>query len=305
VAGLTDADLYRRGVGTLHASWEAYALGSPGAAVIRSQGVTAAVFPEGPERAFFNNALLERDLSPSGRAAALSAMEGAYASAEISRFAAWVHESDQAMREDLQARGYSLAESTRAMGMALTDIRLPLPRIELAPPDWPEYLRIIGVPPGFARHVDQTAFNVLIAALDGVGVAAGMAFDHGDDCGIYNIATVEPARRRGLGTALTALLAHHAIARGCRTASLQSTPMAEGVYATVGFRDLGRILEYGPPQVRFPVEQSFSPPFPLQLSRNTTRTGIISTASGVAPSLHETVAWRNSNLLYSQRPKLT
>jgi predicted GNAT family acetyltransferase len=29
-------------------------------------------------------------------------------------------------------------------------------------------------------------------------------------------------------------------------ASLQSTPMAERVYAAVGFRDLGRFLEYVP-----------------------------------------------------------
>ena len=33
------------------------------------------------------------------------------------------------------------------------------------------------------------------------------------------------------------------LARGCQTASLQSTQMAEGVYAAVGFSDLGRILE--------------------------------------------------------------
>jgi hypothetical protein len=31
---------------------------------------------------------------------------------------------------------------------------------------------------------------------------------------------------------------------GCSTASLQSTEMAERIYAEVGFRDLGRILEY-------------------------------------------------------------
>jgi len=37
-----------------------------------------------------------------------------------------------------------------------------------------------------------------------------------------------------------------AAARGCTTASVQATPMAEGVYASVGFRDLGRYLEYTP-----------------------------------------------------------
>jgi hypothetical protein len=35
--------------------------------------------------------------------------------------------------------------------------------------------------------------------------------------------------------------------RGCTTASLQSTAMAEGVYARVGFRDLGPWEEYVPP----------------------------------------------------------
>jgi hypothetical protein len=33
---------------------------------------------------------------------------------------------------------------------------------------------------------------------------------------------------------------------GYRTASVQSTKMAEHMYAGVGFRDLGRILEYVP-----------------------------------------------------------
>ena len=87
---------------------------------------------------------------------------------------------------------------------------------------------------------------MLIAALDGTAAAAAMAFDRGGDCGICDVATLEYARRRGLATKLTALLAHDALARGCQTASLQSAPMAEGVYPAVGFRDLGRILEYAP-----------------------------------------------------------
>ena len=73
-----------------------------------------------------------------------------------------------------------------------------------------------------------------------------MAFDRDGDCGIYNVGTLPHARRRGLGTALTALHVHDALGRGCRTASLQSTEMAERIYASLGFRDLGRILEYVP-----------------------------------------------------------
>jgi predicted GNAT family acetyltransferase len=71
-------------------------------------------------------------------------------------------------------------------------------------------------------------------------------FDHEGDCGIYNVGTLEPYRRRGLATALTALHLRDAAARGCRTASLQATAMAEHAYAGVGFRDLGLYLEYVP-----------------------------------------------------------
>ena len=39
------------------------------------------------------------------------------------------------------------------------------------------------------------------------------------------------------GTALTAVQLHDARARGCETASLQATPMAEHLYAAAGFRD--------------------------------------------------------------------
>ena len=74
-------DLYLRGADTLLASWEEYARGATGAVVRRSQGVAVAVFPNGPERAVFNNALLERDLAAAERAHALAAMEAAYAAA--------------------------------------------------------------------------------------------------------------------------------------------------------------------------------------------------------------------------------
>jgi ribosomal protein S18 acetylase RimI-like enzyme len=242
---LTDADLYRRGAETLVASWEEYARGATGAAVQRAPGVAAAVFPHEPERAVYNNAFLARDLAGAARAGAIDAMEAVYAAAGVTRFAAWVHESDQAMRGDLERRGYTLAESTRAMGMALDEIRLLRPEIELAPPDWSEYLRIF-LPPGLLRGANPAAFRLLVARLGGENVATAMAFDYGSDWGIYNVGTLEHARRRGLGTALTALHVHDARGRGCQTASLQSTAMAERVYAAVGFRDLGRILEYVP-----------------------------------------------------------
>jgi ribosomal protein S18 acetylase RimI-like enzyme len=243
---MTDSDLYTRGRATLLASWEEYARGSAGAELRRLDGVAAGVFPCGPERAVYNNAVLDRDLGRAERAAAVDAMVAAYESAGIERYAAWVHESDEGMRAELSGRGYTIEESTRAMGLSSDDIAVGLPDVELGPADWAEYLRILGVPAGLLSGADPSAFHILVARLAGENVATAMAFDHDGDCGVYNVTTLGAARRRGLGTALTARLVRDAAERGCSTASLQSTAMAERVYAAVGFRDLGRILEYVP-----------------------------------------------------------
>jgi GNAT superfamily N-acetyltransferase len=247
---MTDDDLYMRGAATLLASWEEYARGSAGAALMRLNGVSAAVFPSDPERAIYNNALLDRDLGPSERTAAVDAMAAAYVSAGVDRYAAWVHESDEGMRAELSSRAYTLDESTRAMGMSLDDISRGRPDVEVGAADWAahlQYLRVIGVPAGLLSGVDPNAFHVLVARRAGENIATALAFDHSGDCGVFNVGTLEAERRRGLGTALTARLLHDAIERGCTTASLQSTAMAERVYAAIGFRDLGRILEYAPP----------------------------------------------------------
>lgn len=241
------ADLYERGSATLIESWAAYARGAEGASVQRLPGVAVAVFPNDPERTVYNNALLERGLDAGPRTDAVDAMEAAYAVAGVSRFAAWVHESDAALRGHLERRGYVIAETNRAMGMHLDDLRLPRTQVRIGPADWSDYLRFEGLPPAFLRGADHAAFHVRVVRLDGEIVAAALAYDHDRDCGLFNVGTAERARRRGFGTALTAYQVHDALTRGCVTASLQSTPMAERVYAAVGFRDLGWILEYAPP----------------------------------------------------------
>jgi ribosomal protein S18 acetylase RimI-like enzyme len=249
MAVAVEIDLYARGAATLLAAWTVIARGSAGAALARSDGVAAAVFPSGPERAFYNNALLDRDLGAPERAAAVDAMEAAYGSAGVDRYAAWVHESDAGMRADLHARGYAVAECTRAMGVALADLSLSRPAVAVEAADWAEYLDYLarfGGPDGLLAGVDPRAFHVVAARVAGETAATGLAFDHDGDCGLFNVSTLEPARRRGYGTALTARLLHDAAGRGCATVTLQSTPMAERVYAAVGFHDLGRILEYRP-----------------------------------------------------------
>jgi GNAT superfamily N-acetyltransferase len=243
MAEFSDAELFHRGVETLIVSWESYARGVPGAAVVRMPGVSSAVFPDEPERRDYNNAFLESNLGATGRADALDAMESAYVAAKLTRFAAWVHEHDVAMRGDLERRGYIIETSTRAMGMALAHVNPSQPEIESGSLDWCEYSRLFG---SSARVFTGMDFRLVTASLAGSVVASAISFDFCGDCGIFNVVTLEHARRRGIGTALVARLLQDARDRGCQTASLQSTPMAERVYVALGFRDLGRIVEYVP-----------------------------------------------------------
>jgi len=248
-----DIELWDRGVATLLASWEANARGAADAAVLRLDGVTAAAFPVKPERDIYNNAVLERGLGPDARDAAVAAMEAAYESAGIDRFAAWVHEDDEAMGAELADRGYVVAETTRAMAHDLGSLPATDRGIEVGSATWVEYVEYLqgfGLPRELLAGVNPAAYRVLAARIEGAIVATALAFDHGSDCGVFNLSTCERARRRGIGTALTVRLLGEARARGCTTASLQSTPVAEGVYARVGFRDLGQILEYVPPPAR-------------------------------------------------------
>ena len=147
--------------------------------------------------------------------------------AGVDRYAIWAHESEQAANAEMTRRGFRVDTTTRAMAMSLDEIAVPRPEIELGPPDWNEYLRIIEVPDELLAGVDASHFHVLVARLEGENAAAGMAYDHDGDCGIYNVGTLPHARRRGLGTALTGLHLYRARERGCATASLQSTEIAE------------------------------------------------------------------------------
>ena len=130
-------------------------------------GVAAAVFPCGPEREIYNNALLDRDLGPAERAAAIDTMEAAYRSAGVGRYAAWVHESDEGMRAALTGRGYGVDESTRAMAMALDDLppATPRPSSSSRRPTGSSTCGSSACSPGLLGGADPRAFHVLVARL--------------------------------------------------------------------------------------------------------------------------------------------
>ncbi|MFL5895495.1 MAG: GNAT family N-acetyltransferase [Thermoleophilaceae bacterium] len=247
VAHHPERALYERMEANLLASWERYATGSPDAHVERTQGAAVAVFPSGPERGVYNNAVLAREVTRAGDA--IDAIAALYSEAGVERYAVWAHESDRVGPAELERRGYCVDTWTRAMAMSLDSVRVLHSEIDVATAGWRDYLRMLtrlGVPDGLLAGVDARGFDVRVASIDGEEVATALAYDHDGDCGIYNVGTLPHARRRGLATALSALLVNEAAERGCKTASLQATAMAERIYAAVGFRDLGRFIEYVP-----------------------------------------------------------
>jgi ribosomal protein S18 acetylase RimI-like enzyme len=240
-----DLDLYERGIRTAVACWTAYARTIAGGAVHRLPGADVAVFTDGPERDVFNNAVLGHGLAAPERRATVNAMTATYAAAGVTAYAAWVHESDDAMLAELAARGFTHEETTWAMGRAVDPA--PARDARVTPAEWDVYTRVLDLPPGLLQDADPADFHLLVGSVEGDSVATGMAYDHDGDCGIFNVVTRERARRRGLGSAVVAGLLADAADRGCRTSTLQSTEMARRVYVAQGFRDLGRILELSPP----------------------------------------------------------
>ncbi|SFS62355.1 GNAT family N-acetyltransferase [Paenibacillus sp. BC26] len=88
-----------------------------------------------------------------------------------------------------------------------------------------------------AAFGENAAFRHYIGFMDGQPVAAATAIHDGDTIGIYNVATLEGYRRRGLGSALTAHAAREGQAAGGRVAVLLASKMGQGVYQAIGFEE--------------------------------------------------------------------
>ena len=81
---------------------------------------------------------------------------------------------------------------------------------------------------------DENLLNVM-ATLDGRPAATATAWITGTTVGLYNIATLEELRGRGLGYAVTARLMDLAGERGCTDAVLHASEQGRPVYERLGF----------------------------------------------------------------------
>jgi ribosomal protein S18 acetylase RimI-like enzyme len=101
-----------------------------------------------------------------------------------------------------------------------------------------------AIMPGFVERyrdfcIGPEAINRLfIARLGGRAVALALGFSMDGVVGVYNVATVPDARRRGAGSAATAAAMADARARGAHTAILESSAIGLSLYERLGFRQV-------------------------------------------------------------------
>jgi GNAT superfamily N-acetyltransferase len=78
----------------------------------------------------------------------------------------------------------------------------------------------------------------------GVPVASALGWRTGRTIGVYAIATIPAARRRGYGAAMTARVVLDGFANGCDVAALQASELGRPIYERLGFRVDVRYVSY-------------------------------------------------------------
>jgi GNAT superfamily N-acetyltransferase len=164
-----------------------------------------------------------------------------------------------------------LRESLRVIGMeswgGATALALPLetwsPSFHPSAPDL-EFLRVATWEEGMAAlrvisevffvapepmrrwTVDNPAFSLYAARWQGRVVAGLTTLQRDGVVGVYNVATLGGARRRGIAGNLVIHALREAAREGARLATLTATPQALRLYSELGFRSVGVIEQWVP-----------------------------------------------------------
>jgi predicted acetyltransferase len=88
---------------------------------------------------------------------------------------------------------------------------------------------------------------IYVGYQDGEPVVSGLGWRTGRTIGVYSIATIESARRRGFGAAMTVRIMADGVAAGCDVAVLQASELGRPIYERLGFRTVVTYWAYGDP----------------------------------------------------------
>ena len=229
---------------------------SSGAQLLERDGFIALVNPAVRERSVFNSVIY---VDPDGLESARDELAQTYADAGCA-WTVWVPERDAQTAGMLEAAGHVLDARPRAMGIELDGVEEP----DLSGLDWtaegdPAEMAALndsayGYEPGtWARGTGRRpeGMNVYVARVDGKPAATVGSLETGGDCSIWNVATAEWARGRGLSSALMRRAIFDAARRGCQTSTLQATKLGAPVYRRCGYEDFGAVgmWELRPPEL--------------------------------------------------------
>jgi GNAT superfamily N-acetyltransferase len=95
--------------------------------------------------------------------------------------------------------------------------------------------------------LDRPECVVYVGYAAGDPVVSGLGWRTGQTIGVYSIATIESARRRGYGAAMTARVVVDGVVAGCDVAALQASEMGRQIYERLGFRTVVRYTAYVDP----------------------------------------------------------
>jgi ribosomal protein S18 acetylase RimI-like enzyme len=111
-----------------------------------------------------------------------------------------------------------------------------------------------GMPPELGRAFASPGMlslpdvSLYTGFVDGEPVATSALFMSSHVAGVYNVATLDAYRRRGLGAAMTWHAVLDGAAAGCAMASLQASEMGKPVYEGMGFRVVTGYKTYARPE---------------------------------------------------------
>jgi GNAT superfamily N-acetyltransferase len=88
--------------------------------------------------------------------------------------------------------------------------------------------------------LDRAECVVYVGYANGDPVVSGLGWRSGRTVGVYSIATIESARRRGYGAAMTVRVMADGAVAGCDVAALQASEMGRPIYERLGFRTVVR-----------------------------------------------------------------
>jgi len=256
--------LYDELVALEHENWIAYVTGvvscTGRAEVTRAGGVVTVL--TGLPMDWFNQVLIERDeATPAGVLAGV-----AQARERGEHFVVRLREGidDRFIPTLTQAGLVPAGRETATPGM----VAFPIDHDAIAtqPPPGFEIRRVtdaagidahrLAVTAGFGSHPEVALGTacpdllyrpecvVYLGYADGDPVVSGLGWRTGRTIGVYSIATIGSARRRGYGAAMTARVMADGVVAGCDVAALQASEMGRPIYERLGFRTVVRYTAY-------------------------------------------------------------